>query len=571
MSIKSQGTKTIPSDLRRIAGRHRHLKRHVIRFKKITGLYPELIGSPDGKHKTDYPNVIYPVGESIFCHIYGSPNQDSRYYAVEPVITKGEKETFNEVKRKILDRSINVQAPETSSEFDDRIEQLLSETTIISDDIPAGNILSKLWRAIKYLLGNRVVTIDREQYNKFRYRLNRDIIGLGPLEPVMRDKAIEDIHVTSPQEVFVEHDVFGLNKTNIEFNDREEYDRYLRSTAERIGNPVSDSNPIVDATLPDGSRLNLVYSDDVSLKGPSLTVRQQDETPLTITQLVKWGTFSAKAAAYMWLALENDMSAFVVGETASGKTTSLNALLSFIPRDSKIYTAEDTAEVVPPHEAWQQLLTRESDNKEDNGSGQVRMFDLIKTALRSRPDYIIVGEVRGEEGRMAFQAMQTGHPVMCTFHASDVKSMVQRFTSDPINVPIAFFGNLNIAIFQNFIRRGDQDLRRVTSIHEIEGYSQDMGGVVTREIFEWDPIKDEIIFKGMNNSYILENKIAPKLAYEDSRRVYVDLELRARVIEAMVREAIFEYHEVNKTLSNFEKNGLEGLPFDVKKPEAMLR
>ncbi|MDY7082092.1 MAG: type II/IV secretion system ATPase subunit, partial [Halobacteria archaeon] len=361
------------------------------------------------------------------------------------------------------------------------------------------------------------------------YRLYRDIAGLGALDPIMKDPDNEDIHVLHREAVYVDNGVFGLIGTNVDFGTEEEYDRYIRSMADRIGTPVSDSNPIIDATMPDGSRLNLMYSDDVSVKGPSMTLRQHEEVPLTIAQITKWGTFSPTAAAYFWLALENDMSVFVVGETASGKTTTLNAITSFIPPGSKIYTAEDTAEVVPPHSCWQQLLTREA---EGDAEGEVTMFNLVEAALRSRPDYIIVGEVRGAEGRMAFQAMQTGHPVMLTFHASDVKSMIERFTSDPINVPTPFMDNLDLAIFQNFIR--EADARRVTSIQEIEGYSKELGGVVTSETFEWDPAGDDLIFKGMNNSYMLEEKIAPNKGYEDVRRIYDDLELRKRIIEGMI-------------------------------------
>ena len=175
--------------------------------------------------------------------------------------------------------------------------------------------------------------------------------------------------------------------------------------------------------------------------------------------------------------------------------------MSFIPRDSKIYTAEDTLEVLPPHDNWQQLLTREGSSNE---GGDVDMFDLVAAALRSRPDYIVVGEVRGEEGRMAFQAAQTGHPVMLTFHASDIVSMIQRFTGDPISVPETFMDNADIALFQNRVKRGDDILRRVTSVQEIEGYSEEMDGVVTRQSFYWDPAADEIIFQGRNNSYVLE-------------------------------------------------------------------
>jgi flagellar protein FlaI len=329
---------------------------------------------------------------------------------------------------------------------------------------------------------------------------------------------------------------------------------------ERIGDPLSDSDPIVDSTLPDGSRLNVIYSDDVSLKGPSLTIRQGTEVPLSINQITKWGTLSPELAAYLWLCLENERTVFVVGETASGKTTTLNAILSFIPQDSKIYTAEDTAEVLPPHDTWQQLLTREGGGEDTE---DVDMFNLVEAALRSRPEYIIVGEVRGEEGRMAFQAAQTGHPVMLTFHASDIVSMIQRFTGEPINVPETFMDNADVALFQNRVKQGDDVLRRVTSVQEIEGYSKEMDGVVTRQVFYWDPVEDEIVFQGMNNSYVLEEQIAELLGYPDTRKIYDDLQYRADIIERMIQEDILGYHEVNEAIESFQRDGIEGLPFTI--------
>jgi flagellar protein FlaI len=251
---------------------------------------------------------------------------------------------------------------------------------------------------------------------------------------------------------------------------------------------------------------------------------------------------------------------FVVGETASGKTTTLNSIMAFIPRDDKIYTAEDTAEVLPPHDTWQQLLTREGGGED---SQDVDMFDLVAAALRSRPDYIIVGEVRGAEGQMAFQAAQTGHPVMLTFHASDIVSMIQRFTGEPINVPETFIDNADVALFQNRVKQGDDVLRRVTSVQEIEGYSKEMDGVVTRQAFHWDPVDDEIVFQGRNNSYVLEDQIAELLGYADTRKIYDDLQFRARIIERMIQEGILDYHEVIDTIADFQRDGVEGLPFDI--------
>ncbi|MDY6776267.1 MAG: type II/IV secretion system ATPase subunit [Halobacteria archaeon] len=567
MSVtSSQGSRDISPELRELASRNSHLQSHLAEFKRITGKFPMLVEEPDDEHEVRYPNILYQTGDVLFTHVYGAQGQDTKYYAVEPTLNEDEADIYDKTRRAIIDESVNLPAPTEDSEFDEKIETLLDRNTVIKDEVTEESLWERIVRILKRIIGEERIELTKEAYRKIRYRLNRDIIGLGPLEPIMRDPHNEDIHVVAPDEVFVEHDIFGLTGTTVDFGTDDEYDQYLRSMAERIGKPVSDSNPIIDATMPDGSRLNLIYSDDVSIRGPSMTLRQQEETPLTIAQITKWGTFSPMAAAYMWMALENDMSAFVVGETASGKTTTLNAITSFIPPGSKIYTAEDTAEVVPPHDAWQQLLTRESGGDEEE-AGDVSMFNLVEAALRSRPDYIIVGEVRGEEGRMAFQAMQTGHPVMLTFHAGDIKSLIQRFTSSPIEVPETFFGTLNIAIFQNFVLRKGEGIRRVTSIHEIEGYSDELDGIVTREVFTWDPVDDEIIFKGMNNSYILEDKIAEKKSYEDTRRIYDDLELRRRIMEKMIQEGILGYNEVNETINTFQRDGVEGLPFEVEKPE----
>jgi len=552
--MTAQGAAKPSDEVKELAARHPHLREHLEKFRQITGEFPMAVEEPTGEHETDRPNLLYPVGGPVLCHVYGDLGQDMKYYAIEPDLSGEEFELFNDIKDELLKRSVDKTAPDTEREYDDRIEELLEETIRVDED--GGGVLD----AVGSLLGSGKYEVSEQTYESIRYRLNRDIVGMGPLEPVMRDPANEDIHVIGPDECHVDHGVFGMLETTVEFNSAAEYETWLRNMGERIGDPVSDSDPVIDSTLPDGSRINIIYSDDVSVKGPSLTIRQGDETPLSINQITKWGTLSPKLAAYLWLCLENEQTVFVVGETASGKTTTLNSIMSFIPRDSKIYTAEDTAEVLPPHDTWQQLLTREGGGED---STDVDMFDLVAAALRSRPDYIVVGEVRGEEGRMAFQAAQTGHPVMLTFHASDIVSMIQRFTGDPINVPETFMDNADVALFQNRVKQGDDVLRRVTSVQEIEGYSKEMDGVVTRQVFNWDPVEDEIVFQGMNNSYVLEEQIANLLGYGDTRQIYDDLEFRADLIERMIQEDILGYHEVNDAIEAFQRDGVEGLPFDM--------
>ena len=550
-----------PSDeLRQVASRRPHLMDHLKKFKQITGEFPTFIEEADDDYESHRPNVLYPVGGPIFCHIYGDIGQDMKYYAIEPELDDEEKVVFENVRNRLLEKSVTKPAPQSETEYDDRIEELLQETTAIkSGASDESGVLSRF----SSITNIGKVEVTEQTYEDILYRLNRDIVGLGPLEPVMRDPANEDIHVIGRSECHVDHGVYGMLETTVEWETEESFDQWLRNMGERMGDPVSDSDPIVDSTLPDGSRLNLIYSDDVSLKGPSLTIRQGDDVPLSIFQITKWMTLSPQLAAYLWLCLENEQTVFVVGETASGKTTTLNAITSFIPDDAKIYTAEDTAEVLPPHNTWQQLLTREG---EDEGTS-IDMFDLVAAALRSRPDYIIVGEVRGEEGRMAFQAAQTGHPVMLTFHASDIVSMIQRFTGEPINVPETFMDVADVALFQNRVKQGDQVLRRVTSVQEIEGYSKEMDGVVTRQVFNWDPVEDEIIFQGMNNSFVLEEQIATLLGYEDTRDIYDDLEFRANLIERAIQEGILGYHEVNDFISDFQRDGVEGIPFNMARPD----
>jgi len=625
--MADHGSRQIGHELRETASRYPHLREYLQRFKQFTGEFPELIDEPEEEWEADKPNVLYPVGGPIYCHVYGDLGKDTKYYTIEPELSGPEAAVFSQVRERILEKSVNKPAPEQEAEYDDRIEELLEETVRINDD-EEGGVFSRV-RALPSNLGSllrnfdssavadQMVSDDRGQmsmdsgdlsgeqvkagarrvatapqnavrqfratvplmrealeeafgfgripitestYENIRYQLNRDIVGFGPLEPVMRDPYNEDIHVIGPSHCYVDHGTFGMLETTVDFGTQDEFDGWLRNMGERIGDPVSDSDPIVDSTLPDGSRVNIIYSDDVSLKGPSLTIRQGDEVPLSVGQITNWGTLSPELAAYLWLCLENEQTVFVVGETASGKTTTLNAIMSFIPRDSKIYTAEDTAEVLPPHDTWQQLLTREGQGE---NSADVDMFDLVAAALRSRPDYIIVGEVRGAEGRMAFQAAQTGHPVMLTFHASDIVSMIQRFTGEPINVPETFMDNADVALFQNRVKQGDDVLRRVTSVQEIEGYSKEMGGVVTRQAFYWDPVEDEIVFQGRNNSYVLEEQIATLLGYADTREIYEELDFRADVMERIIQEDLVGYHEFNETIEAFQRDGVEGLPFTI--------
>ena len=403
-------------------------------------------------------------------------------------------------------------------------------------------------------LGEPQIQVNEEQLERLKYIIIRDLVKSGPLEALLSDEQLEDIHSVGLRYVNMDHKVFGMVTSNIRFRDREVLTRYLRSMSERIGRPVSDSKPIIDGALLDGSRINIIFSDDVSMLGPSFTIRKFAEETISFTQLIQWGTMSAQIAAYIWLCLENGMSLLVSGETASGKTTTLNAILPFIDHNVKIYSAEDTPEVKVRHRLWQRLVTRDSKNEDS----RVEMFDLLKAALRSRPRYIIIGEIRGVEGATAFQAMQTGHPVIATFHASSIVKMIQRFTGDPINVPARFFDNLNFAIFQEVVEApGGGIARRVTGIDEVIGYNKFADGILTRGMFEWDPVADKHYFRGMFQSHLMENKMAPMMGFANKREIYDEMERRTEAIQRMVDRDLTHYDDVFDLLDVYYQQGWE--------------
>ena len=404
------------------------------------------------------------------------------------------------------------------------------------------------------------VSVSKKEYDILKYYINRDIVGFGPIEPLILDPYIEDIHLIGTSRVRVSHKAFqyGL-ETNIRFDDDVTLNDFFISMSERMGRPVSASKPIVDGTLPDGSRINMIYSNDISARGSSFTVRKFTAEPISPIQLCKWGTFSPMFLAYAWLCVENKMNIIMSGETASGKTTALNALLPFIDHRGKIYSVEDTPEVKPPQKGWQRCVTRESGPEES----RVTMFDLLRAALRSRPDYIIIGEIRGEEGRVAFQCMQTGIPVMATFHASNANKFIQRMTGQPISIPMSFIDNVNVIIFQSAVNVNKKFLRRVTHVEEFMGFNKEEGGIMTRQVFKWDSSTDKLYFRGMNNSYILEKRVAAEHGYADPKEIYKELLYREKIIQKMCDLDITGYQECNKVISEWYELGPDSLPFRV--------
>jgi len=543
----------MPAKFSRVIERNPHLNVYLQNYAQKTKQTPKFMDTLSRDvGKESAVDVVYPVGDPIFIHLHGSKDKGHNYDVVQPILTEELTKLYDKIVEQIFVRSGKETVHLTDEEFNEVLDKLLADIVEVTESGPSSKLVQLFKPSSKIHVGS-------DDYETIEYYVKRNILQNGVLEPVLRDPYIEDIHCVGAREMHLYHKVFGMVETNIRFGALQELDKYARGMSERMGRPASISRPIIDGALPDGSRINIVYADDVSVNGPTFTIRKFSTEPLSAAQLTSWNTFSPQEAAYLWLCLENGMSVFVCGETASGKTTLLNAIFPFIRYDQKIFSAEDTLEVQPPHAVWQQLSTREFGPEES----KVDTFALLRAGLRSRPNYIIVGEIRGKEGNVAFQAMQTGIPVMATFHAASVKRMIQRFTGAPISVPITSMDNLNVAVFQAGVYRGGKLIRRTLSIEEILGYSESMGGVMTRAVFVWNPVSDTHIFRGMNNSFILEERIAVKRGYKDKRDIYKELALRTRIIERMQEMNMTSYKTVNDIIRGFQKEGVSGLPFTV--------
>ena len=547
-------------DLNSVMAAYPHVADWVRDFESRYGSRPTYYGPLDRDAKKERPlNLIYLAKEPIFIHIYEPPEDDEGsggqilWFGLEPQLDEEEENMRRELVETLLQEAPTAPTFTTDGEFENILVQMVDRYTVLDTEVGATpRRQGRLWEMIG--MDDKRVVVTAEQRSRLEYIIIRDLIKNGPLEPLLSDEMLEDIHSVGLKHIHMDHKVFGMVTSNIRFREREILSRYLRAMSERIGRPVSDNKPIIDGALLDGSRINIIFSDDVSMLGPSFTIRKFAEETISIIQLIKWGTISTQVAAYIWICLEYGMSVLVSGETASGKTTTLNAILPFIDHNVKIYSAEDTPEVKVRHKIWQRLVTRDSKNEES----RVEMFDLLKAALRSRPRYIIIGEIRGVEGATAFQAMQTGHPVIATFHASSIVKMIQRFTGDPINVPIRFFDNLNFAIFQEVVEApGGGIARRVTGIDEVIGYNKHSDGVLTRGMFEWDPVKDKHYFRGMFQSHLLENKIAAMAGFANKRDIYDEMLRRAAALDKMADRDLTHYDDVFDLLGIYYNNGFE--------------
>ncbi|MFQ6050713.1 MAG: type II/IV secretion system ATPase subunit [Candidatus Hydrothermarchaeota archaeon] len=399
------------------------------------------------------------------------------------------------------------------------------------------------------------IRLSENSREKIKYYIIRDFAGLEIIEPLMNDVNIEDISCDGANiPIYIYHRMFGSMRTNLQFSDSDELDSFIIKIAQRSGKHISVAEPLLEGTLPDGSRVQLTYGKEISRKGSTFTIRKFRGDPMTPPDLIELGTASPELLAYLWLAIEHDASVLVAGGIAAGKTTTLNALSLFIPPELKIVTIEDTPELSLPHSNWIPQVTRSGFGPAlTNGRryGEIDMFDLLKTALRQRPDYIIVGEVRGVEANTLFQAMATGHLALSTIHADSPQGVIHRLESPPINIPRVLLQNLDIIVMQVRSRVKGKYVRRIKGTTEIVGLDPNTQELITNDTFKWDPHSDKHHFVS-SRSYLMERIMADmNISEEEMRR---ELENRKNILEWMKNRGIRKFTDVARVVATYYKS-----------------
>jgi len=462
-------------------------------------------------------------------------NEDSgilKYHTVEPTLSEDEYELLTRIKSLIIDQmDVSLDVLKDPEQMD---AYLRTQVQLI---------FKKFERKI-----------PKESEDKFVYYLNRDFLGYGKIDLLMRDENIEDIScngVKTP--IYVWHRQYESIPTNVIYESEDELDKIVIRLAYRSGRQISISHPIMEGTLPEGLRVHLTLK-EVSKRGDTFTIRKFRENPYTVVDLIKNNTISAEIAAYLWLLVEHGRSVMICGATASGKTTLLNSLSMFIKPEMKVVTIEEVREL-RLHENWIPMVPRFSYQP---GVTEITLFDLLKSALRQRPDYIIVGEVRGEEAYTLFQAIATGHGGLCTIHSDTVDYAIKRLLSRPLNIPAMMVPLMNVLLQIRRVNIGDKVMRRADTVTEVIGLSSS-DQVQIEHRFKWDSIDDTYRFQESSGSGESTFKQISNLRNVPEGTLKEEMQKRTLILEWMVKKNINTYAQVSELVHNYYRNPEEVL------------
>lgn len=475
-----------------------------------------------------------------YIRIWFDQDEGALVYAVlEPELSESEQEIFAVVER--------------------AFEKMISTNIDLIEGGRREEFLREKFLSIISIFGLPVTSV---QVERIFFWMKKTYLGLGRIDALMKDKYIEDISCNgSGLFIYVQHRIYGSVRTNVRFQEVE-LNNFVLRLAQIGGRHISLIQPIRDVSLPDGSRANLTLGGEVTKKGSTFTIRKFRANPISPIEMMDYGTIDAQQLAYLWILMENKRSILVSGGTATGKTTLLNVLCAFIPTEYKIVSIEDTAELNLMHPNWLQSITRSGFGSADTGPaasgmsgprkapGDISLYDLLTAALRQRPEYIIVGEVRGDEAFTLFQAIAVGHAALGTIHAGSMNELLARVESNPMNVPRSLLANLDAVVFPMHIRKEERSLRRISNIVEILELDRDKGDLITATTYRWVPDKDVFRFQGRS---FLFDKIRDTYGVAKDR-LMTELSVRTRFLVWLSRCGIRDYGEVTFLVRKYYRN-----------------
>jgi flagellar protein FlaI len=513
-----------------------------------------------GSVLTEIPKITNPNVEEIAFYsvnepytyvriIYNEANSEYVYEGIEPQLSGREKNMMNYLKD-TLKMTLGYDWEEMSDK--DRREYLEEN--------------------INAIIKSRGIKMNPITEDKLHYYILRDFVGYGPIDLLIQDEQVEDTSCDGVEiPLFIFHKKYESIKTSVVFEDENELNSFVILLGQRCGRQVSVSQPILDGTSTEGHRIQATYSKEVTTRGASFTIRRYKEKPFTPVDLLDFHSASPEMVAYLWIAVEHGESMIIAGGTASGKTATLNASMLFIPPTAKIVSIEDTREINLPHENWIPGVTRTGAGEvgaDGKAAGGVDMYDLVRAALRQRPNYIMVGEVRGKETYTMFQAMATGHTTYATMHADSVKSMVHRLENPPISCPRILLSALNNVIIQKHARVGSSVVRRIIEMVEIVGFEPETNELITNTVFEWDQATDSFLYKG--HSFLYDKIQEMKGLTSDEMRE--EVERRVEIVHYMVRKNMTDFREVGSMVSSYYKEpdvAFEEIKKDIEKMDRL--
>jgi len=475
-------------------------------------------------------DVRYPlISPFSFAHIYWDPKIYELVYDIEEPILDEQEEYY---RREIITAMRNM------VNFEDIIEK------------DKENILEYIHQRFKILAIELGMNLSYESYKKIYYYLARDFIGFNETDPLLRDYFVEDIECNGAiTPVYIVHRIYRNIKTNLVFKDAVRLESFVEKLAQRCGKYISYAKPILDGSLPDGSRVNATYTKDITSKGPTFTIRKFTKEPWTPPQLVAFKTLSPEILAYMWLLIQYKMNFLITGGTSSGKTTLLNAIAFFIPPEARVVSIEDTRELNLPRDNWLPSVVRGATGVE--GLGEIDLFTLLRASFRQNPDYVIVGEVRGKEASVLFQGMASGHSSISTIHADSIDTVIKRLETPPIELSPSLLNVLDAVCVMTHAIVDKQETRKLKEIVEIINVNPE-GVAITNTPFMWNPADDKFYFK--KNSKVFE-KIRKRYGL-DAETLDIEFRRRTQLLYKLYQNKIFEFKKVQDIVNEYYKKPL---------------